>query len=137
MKITYDTETMKIMSLFQTLTQAGLKDCFVEENQIVFVVQPGEIGRAIGKNASNVRRLTSMLKRKIKIVEFNENLIEFIKNIVQPLKLASIEETDGTVVLTAADTQTRGLLIGRAAQNLRKLEKQVRRYFDVKEIKVT
>jgi N utilization substance protein A len=136
MKISFDSNTIKTMSLFQTLTKANLKDCFAENDSLVFVVLPGEMGRAIGKNASNVRRISEMLKRKIKIVEFNENVIEFIKNIIHPLKLMNIEESEGTITLTAIDSKTRGMLIGRAAENLRRLESQVRRYFDVKEIKV-
>lgn len=136
LKITYDANMMKFMSLFNTVTKANLKDCFAEEGMLVFVVQPGEMGRAIGKNASNVRRLSEMLKRKIKIVEFNEKLIEFIKNLIHPLKLMDVEENEGTITLTAIDSKTRGMLIGRAAENLRRLENQARRYFDVKEIRV-
>ncbi len=136
LKISYDVNMMKFMSMFQTLTKANLKDCFAEEGMLVFVVQPGEMGRAIGKNASNVRRLSDMLKRKIKIVEFNEKVFEFIKNLIHPLKLMDIEESEGIITLTAIDSKTRGMLIGRAAENLRRLENQARRYFEIKEIKV-
>ncbi len=137
MKISFDSETIKIMSLFQMLTKANLKDCFAENDSLVFVVLPGEMGRAIGKNASNVRRISEMLKRKIKIVEFNENVIEFIKNLIHPLQLMNIEESEGIITLTAVDSKTRGMLIGRAAENLRRLESQVKRYFPINEIKVT
>jgi len=39
-------------------------------------------------------------------------------------------------VITPPDTQTRGYLIGREAVNLRGFEEIVKRYFEIKEIKV-
>jgi len=46
------------------------------------------------------------------------------------------EDEMGIVTIAGPDSKTKGLLIGRNAQNLRNLEANVRRYFEVKEIKV-
>jgi hypothetical protein len=53
-----------------------------------------------------------------------------------PLIVTDVTEEDGIVTIHHDDLQTKGLLIGKNAKNLRNLEKNVRRYFDVKEIKV-
>jgi len=136
-KIIYDINLMKFMSLFENMTRAELKDCFIDKNDnVVFVVRENQIAKAIGKHGANVKRLKQLLNRKIKIVEFNSNLIQFIKNLVYPLSIKEIRDDDGIVVLVGNDTKTRGLLIGREAQNLRSLESTVRRYFTVQEIKV-
>ncbi len=135
-KIVYDMDTIKFISAFQGLTGTTVRDCIVSENSLLFIVQEGEIGKAIGKNAENVRRLANGFKRKIKIVEFSADLLKFIKNIVQPLKIAEIEEREGTVFITAPDLQTRGYLIGRGGSSLRQLEETVKRHFEIKEIKV-
>ena len=58
---------MKIMSLFETLTQAKLKDCIFDE-RIIFIVEENQIGKAIGKNGVNVRKIESALNKKVKIV---------------------------------------------------------------------
>jgi transcription antitermination factor NusA-like protein len=55
---------------------------------------------------------------------------------ILPLRVSDIKEEDGVITLTGPDSQTKGLLIGRSAANLRLLEKNVKRYFDIKEIKV-
>jgi len=135
-KIVYDMDTIKFISSFQSLTKTTVKDCIVSENSLLFIVPEGEIGKAIGKNAENVRRLANGFKRKIKIVEFSADLLKFIKNAVQPLKIAEIEERDGTVFMTAPDLQTRGYLIGRGGSSLRQLEEIVKRHVEIKEIKV-
>ena len=56
---------------------------------------------------------------------------------IMPLKVESIEQVDDMVILHDQDTKTKGLPIGRNAQNLRNLEKNVQRFFPaLKEIKV-
>ncbi len=139
MTITYNAELIKTMSFFENATHAKLKDCFLDAGAecITFVVLPGEIGKAIGKGGSNVHRLENAFKKKIKIVEYADDLLQFIRNMIMPLKVAHIEQAEDIVVLSDQDTKTKGLLIGRNAQNLRALEKTVKRYFPaVREIKV-
>ena len=73
-KIKYDINLMKYMQIFENLTRARLKDCILTEDQLICVVEENEIGRAIGKGGSNVRRIEGILKKKIKIVEFNSDI---------------------------------------------------------------
>lgn len=139
MRIKYDVSLMGFMSLFERITGAQIKDCYLDKvlNCITFIVQPGQLGRALGKKACNVRILQEKIKKNIRVVEFNPNITEFVRNMVAPLKAERVDQDeDGTVVITGPDTQTKGLLIGRNAQNLRNLENNVRRHFEVKEIRV-
>lgn len=125
------------MSLFESLTRARLKDCFEADAQLVFVVNEGGIGKAIGKKAVNVKKIENALKRKIKIVEFDQDALEFTKKVIYPLQLKEINEEEGIITMTAADNNTRGLLIGRNARNLRHFESIIKRFFGIKELKVT
>jgi len=136
MKIVYDAALMKIMSLFENVTRARIKDCIIQDNQLLFVVQPNEIAKAIGPKGKNVKKLEAMLKKRIKIVEFNEEPATFIKGLVHPLQVREVNEEDGVFTITAADLKTRGLLIGRNASHLRAFESIVKRYFPIKELKV-
>ncbi len=135
-KVVFDINVLNIMKTFDNVTHARLKDCIVENERIIFIVAENELSKAIGKNAANVKRLAEILKKKIKIVEFSFDKLNLIKNFIHPLKADKIYEENGIVVIESADSKVKGLLIGRAAQNLRKLEEYIRRYVDVKEIKV-
>ena len=137
-KIVYDAETIKIMSLFETLTHADLKDFFDDpiQERLVFIVQPGQLWKALGKSSSNVQLLEHKFKRKIKIVEFSSDLCTFVKNIAQPLRISDVTEQDNIVTIRNKDMKTKGLLIGKNARNLRNMETNVQRFFDVQEIKV-
>ncbi|MBW2991299.1 NusA-like transcription termination signal-binding factor [Candidatus Woesearchaeota archaeon] len=135
-KITFDTDMLKFMALFEKITHAKLKDCFFDRDKLVFLVDQGEMGKALGRNKTNIVKLEKMLKRKIKIVEFNPDRLQFITNYLAPLKITDIKEEGEIVIITGADTKTKGLMIGIKAQNLRNLEKVVGKYFKVEEIKV-
>lgn len=136
-KIVYDVNLMKFMSLFESITKASLKDCINQDSMIVYIVQPNEIGKAIGSKGANVRRLENIIKKKVKIVEFAPEPVNFIKNLIYPLQVKEIKEEDGVFTLVPPDLKTRGLLIGRNASFLRAYEAIVKRYFEVKELKVT
>jgi NusA-like KH domain protein len=132
---------MQAMTLFENITHAKVKDYFEDpvQGRLVFIVLPGELWKALGKQSSNVKRLENAFKKKIKIVEFSDDVLKFISNMAHPLKVKNVsrDESDTEVIVVdGGDMQTRGLLIGRNAKNLRNLEKNVRRFFEVKEIKV-
>ena len=135
-KITFDTDILKLMGLFENMTHAKLKDCFLDREKLVFLVDPGEMGMALGKNKTNIIKLEKLLKRRIKIVEFNPNRLQFITNYLAPLRITNIEEEGDIITVTGADTKTKGLIIGIKAQNLRNLEKIASKYFTIQEIKV-
>ncbi|MBN2142246.1 NusA-like transcription termination signal-binding factor [Candidatus Woesearchaeota archaeon] len=135
-KISFDTDMLKLMGLFDKITHAKLKDCFFDREKLVFLVEPGELGKALGKNKENVPKIEKLLNRKIKIVEFSPTRLGFIKNYITPLKIEGISEEGDIVTIVGSDTKTKGLLIGIKAQNLRNLEKIVGKYYTVQEIKV-
>ena len=137
-KIVYDTGTMQVMAHFEKLTHARIRDCIPGETQVIFIVEPGDIGRAIGPRGANIRRLEEALKKKIKIAEFSHELVTFIKNLVYPIDVREIkEQEDGVVILVPPDLKARGLLIGRNAQTLRAYEVAVQRFFPIKELRVS
>lgn len=137
MKIKYDMNVMQFISMFESATGAQLHDCFMQDERIVFVVKQGQIGRALGKGGMNIRKLEDYLKKKIRIIEFNEDVLQFVRNAVHPLKIEEISEEEGIITIIPPDSKTRGYLIGRGAANLRSTESVVKRYFEnIKEIKV-
>jgi N utilization substance protein A len=135
-RIKYDFTLIKFISMFESLTKASVKDCFTQEDRIVFIVRENQIGLALGKGGSNIRRLEGLFKKKIKIAEFSPDLLQFIRNLEYPLEIKEITEKEGIVTITPPDSRTRGYLIGRAAVNLRNVEEIARRYFEVKSIRV-
>ncbi|MBI3031940.1 NusA-like transcription termination signal-binding factor [Candidatus Woesearchaeota archaeon] len=137
MKIKLDLETIGLMQYFERFTGAKVKDCFTDNHEMqIFVVDQGQLFNAVGKNGVKVKALEAKLNRKLKIVEFNPELSQFIRNVLYPLKTRDIQIEDEIVTITPLDSKTRGLIIGRVAQNLRNFEAITKRYFNINEIKV-
>ncbi len=135
-----NTDILKHIALFETLTGAKVKDCFPDETAILYIVCENEAGKAIGRNGVNVKRLGSLAKKNVKVVEFSPLLEQFIRNLIYPLEVSAVrqEEEDGKVIVTLqpVDSRTRGYIIGHAAKTLRDFENVVKTYFPVDEIKV-
>lgn len=138
MSTVFDAELIKTMSWFEAKTRARCKDCFTDQNgKLTFILEQGELGKAIGKKAAKLRELEEKLGKKIRVAEFAPNVGELIVNLTTPLKIVDLEEReDGVIIIQGKDMKTNGLLIGKQARNLRNLEWMVRRFYDVKEIKV-
>ncbi|MDP2750726.1 MAG: NusA-like transcription termination signal-binding factor [Nanoarchaeota archaeon] len=133
----YDLNLIRIMSIFGATTNAQLKDAIDSDELLLFIVEENQIGKAVGKQGINVRKLEHAFNRKIKIVEFNADLKRFIENFVYPLSVREIREENKIVTIIGQDRKTNGLLIGRDAKNLNFLKDVVRRYFDVENIRVS
>ena len=135
-RIRYDFDHMKYMTLFEKITRTSIKDCIIDENQIIFIIKSDNIAKAVGKNGSNVKLLEKKLGKKIRIVKFDDDCTKFTQNLIYHLKNTKVEKEDNNIIITGPNTKTKALLIGRNSQNLRKLESIIKRYFNIGEIKV-
>jgi len=126
------------MSLFEKLTRARLKDYFEADDKAFFVIEKAtDLRKALGKDNANVKKLEGLLKRRIKIIAYTKNELQFISNVFAPLKIVDMKNEDGIVTITGPDQKTKGLMIGAQARNLRLYEKIVQKFFpDIKELKV-
>jgi N utilization substance protein A len=134
-KIKYSADIMKYISLFESFTGAKVKDCIVSE-EVIFIIQENEMGKAIGKHGHNIKRIGNVLKKKIRLVEFSNSIPQFVGNLIYPLKAKEIKEENGIIIIYGQDTKTKSLLIGRNRHNIGSINDIVKRYFDVIEIKV-
>jgi len=134
-KIKYSSDIMQYISMFESLTGAKVKDCIVND-AIFFIVHENEMGRAIGKQGSNIKRVENTLKKKIKLAEFNSDVKQFVGNLIYPLKAKEIKEEEGIVTIYGSDMKTKGMLIGRDRHNIKLVNDIVKRHFKVEEVKV-
>lgn len=137
MKNIYNTELLGIMNMFEKITRSRLKDCIEYKEKLMFIVQPGQLRYALGKQSINVKKIEDALNKKIKIMEYNEDLCTFIRNLMYPLKIVEMKEENNIVTIKGPDQKTKGLMIGSKAQNLRAYEVIAKKYFPrLEEIKV-
>ena len=63
------TDQMRMMSLFQNVTGATARDCVEDEKQdrVIFVVNNGKMGLAIGKGGISYQIITKYCQKKCRI----------------------------------------------------------------------
>jgi len=113
-KIKLTPDEFSYLSLFQTITTAVSRDCVIDEkmDRVIFVVNKGQMGMAIGKGGSNIKQLQNTISKKIELVEYSENPVNFIKNVfnsdmIQDIKIN--ERMDGTKnVIVVVDMKKKG-----------------------------
>ena len=125
---------MQYISIFESLTAAKVKDCIVNE-QILFIVNENDMGKAIGKQGSNVKRIENMMKKKIRLVEFNDNIVQFVQNLIYPIKAREIKEENAVVNIYCDDVKSKGMLIGRDRHNIKFINDVVKSQFEIEEVR--
>ena len=128
---TLDLAAIQQINLFENVTHSRVKDLFVINNETcIFIVEPGDLDKAIGRGGINIKKLTSLLRKRIKVVEFNPDVLLFFTSLLYPLKPESIEKKEGTLAVTA-DTKTKALLIGRDRRNFIVYSRILKAYFNL------
>ena len=90
---------------------------------------------AIGKGAVNVRRLSEILRKKIRVVAMplvgnSEEIGKFVEEVVAPIEFNGIEVKEDSVVVNAG-RQSKAALIGRNRQRERELSEVLRNFFGI------
>ena len=135
-RVKLDQDLLGLSTIMERLSKARVKDCFKFEETIYFVVATGEMGKAVGKGGVTIKRISQELGKKIRVIEYRDNVISFVKNVIYPLKVEEIVEEEGVILLKDSSKKIKSLLIGRDAKNLNLLNRAVKRFFNVKEVKV-
>ena len=134
-RIKYDSDSIKLITLFESMTGAKVKDLIAGE-KLIFIIKEGEMGKAIGKNGVNIKRMEDKLKKKIRLIEFSNDVLQFIKNVIHPLEASDIKNDGGIINIYGKDVHTKSMMVGREHQNINNLKDIVKRYFEINEIKV-
>ena len=125
-----DLKTLGYIKVFEKHTGATVKDCFIQEEILNFIVKTGNIGRAIGKRGINIKMLGGKFKKPIRVIEFNDDVVKFVKNLIYPTNV-NVEKRGSKVVIVTEDTKTKGFLFGRDKSKLKLMQEILDRYFKV------
>jgi N utilization substance protein A len=136
-EIKISSDELRLMSLFQSITSATARDCIVDEkmDRVIFVVNKGQMGLAIGKGGVTIKQLQNVIAKKIELVEFSDDPAEFIRNMlnadmINEVKLS--DRSDGSKqAVVVVDQKKKGAVVGREGRNAEKARLLAKRYFQI------
>jgi N utilization substance protein A len=140
-EVKLNTNGIRYIALFDKYTGATAKDCLMDEenNRVIFVVKTGDMGLAIGKNGEHITKLVKDIGRQIEVVEYNDDPIIFIKNLMQPAiptNVKIIHKDDKRIAYVEVRTKEKGLAIGRNGKNIKKVKILAKRHHDIDDISI-
>ncbi len=138
-EITLDNTQLGFIRLFEGLTGARVKDCVEAEDKIVFVVEPGQVPRAVGPRGNVIDRIKEMVKREIQVVEWSEDPGTLVRNLFFPFFPQSVEFTPkgaGRHATVTVDPAFKARAIGTKGKNLKIVRTVLLRHTDVVSVSV-
>jgi NusA-like KH domain protein len=128
---TINMQDMRYLNLFGKITRVNTRFCFKYNEIIIFCVPRKLVSKAIGKNGENVKQMSEILRKKIKIITKPRGIQDvktFIEDIISPVKFRDIEVKDNEIIITAG-SQSKAALIGRNRRRFLEMQKIIKDFF--------
>lgn len=135
MTITFNTETIRLLTLFENITNVPVRDCFVNNDVIYYIVEEGKIGLAIGKNGTSIKNVEKVVRKKVKVFEYSSDPVKFIKKLIPQCREVKINNSDNTVEIRV-NKRDRGLVIGRGGEKIKVYKEILKRIHNISDIQV-
>ena len=138
-EIKLDADTLRIFAMFEGMTRASLKDVLDEEDRIVFVVEEGHLGKALGKGAINLKRLRENLQKEVVLIGFASEREAFVKNVFHKFTVESIEWEDrnGDIIAhVKVPQEEKGKAIGKGGRNIQLARTLLKRHHQVADVSI-
>lgn len=141
-KIKLTSDELRLMSLFQNVTGAVARDCIVDEkmDRVIFVVNKGQMGLAIGKGGVTIKQLQSVVSRKVELVEYSDDPSAFLSNMLNSDMINEIKINDrfdgSKQAVVVVDSRKKGVVVGKEGRNAEKARLLAKRYFQISTVMI-
>lgn len=114
------------------LTRATALDCIIDErfDRIVYLIKEGDMGLAIGRKGSNIRKMQRVLGKRVEMVEYSPEIERFTKNVFKPAEVTGVERRDDGKITVYVSKGDLGIAIGKGGCTIEKARNLLSRYFD-------
>jgi len=132
-------ENMQYINMASKITKTDILDCMIIDDKLIFIVQQGQLGAAIGIKAKNLEKLRNMFKKTIKFVEYSKNKEQFIKNLCKPYKIKKINlegDEDSPVAKIEVEISDKSKIIGKNGRNIEIIRKLAQRHHSFKDVQI-
>lgn len=129
---------IQYMNFFEKCIGLRTRHCFSYNGIIFFVVNPGFVTRAIGRDGINIKELAMRLRRKVRIVAAPSGLRDaekFVASLVYPIQFKKFS-IEGEEACLSASQQSKAMIIGRNKVKLAELENILKEYFNIKKLRL-
>jgi len=131
-----------MLNTLERATGAKANDVYATNECVTFIVQQGDLGKAIGKQSANLEHLRKAFGKNVDLVEDADTLRTFLGNVFRGVEFLSVEEKEDaangrkTVLLKVSEAH-RGKAIGRGGEKINRARALVKRRFGYDDVKIS
>ena len=118
----------------QSLANVAPKDCLINTKTLSFLVKNKDMGKAIGKNGINIKKLAKTTGKTIEIIGFDDKTEEFLKKAFNKIKIDEVEITEKTAFITL-DLENKRLLL-RNKKRFERIKNFALRNYNIADIRI-
>ncbi len=141
-EIKYTEEELGLMAMFRNITGVQPRDCIIDDhfNRVIFVIDKGFMGLAIGKKGQTIAQVEKFVGRPVELVEYSDDPVEFIKKTLGERHVINVRVTtrfDGRKVgVVTIPLRSKGAVLGKGGKNAERTRMLARRYFGIDQIHI-
>ncbi|MDY6761916.1 MAG: NusA-like transcription termination signal-binding factor [Candidatus Nanohaloarchaea archaeon] len=138
MSITFDSDTIRKINVFEEVTGVEVRDCIINENSAHFVVPDDKVGMAVGKGGSTIEKVQDNLDMDVRVYGDADDIAEFVNNLVPAdINSVDVEESSGEeTAIIHVDGDQRSRVVGRGGETIDIVERFLQKEFDVDSVRV-
>ncbi|MFP4038565.1 MAG: NusA-like transcription termination signal-binding factor [Candidatus Nanohaloarchaea archaeon] len=135
---TYDTQMIRTLNMFESLTDVEARDCIINDDEAYFIVPEGKAGMAIGKGGKVVQKVQDQLGKTVKIYEYHDNVGAFVNNLVPgDIRGVTVDNENGQKKVSInVPNSNKGKVLGREGERIETIREVLGRTHNVDEVKV-
>lgn len=135
-----DMQLMRYINLFSRTTKVSTTKVFYYNNQILFAVPKSKVSLAIGRGASNIKKMSEILRKKIRVITMPavddvEGIKKFVTDVVAPIEISGVEMKGGSIIVNGG-RQSKAALIGRNRVREKELSEVLKGFFGVSKLRI-
>ncbi|HKZ33855.1 MAG TPA: hypothetical protein VJ142_01295 [Candidatus Nanoarchaeia archaeon] len=127
---TINMQDMRYLNLFESIMKVRTHFCFRYNDAVIFSVPRELVAKSIGENGRNVRKMSEILGKRIRVVAAPRGLQDaggFIKVLISPLTIRGFEIKDNEIIVSGG--KNKAALIGRNKRRFLEMQKIVGDFF--------
>lgn len=139
MAVTLSNNEIQAMNLLETRTGARAEDVIFDGESVVYMIQKGDLGKAIGRAGANIEGLKRALSKHVELVEASESIEGLLANVFHPVTVSNVkvEERGGRkIALVKVDPKNKGLAIGRGGEKIKVARLLAKRRFGCDDVRI-
>jgi N utilization substance protein A len=133
MTIKLTTEDVRIVGTFERLIGVHVRDCIVDDDTVYFLIEPGKMGLAIGRNGANIKNISGTLGKKVKIFEYADTPEKLVRSLIPVIN--SLDISNGVVTVSVPASE-RSAVIGKSGKNIKIIRLFLDRHFAIKNLRL-